>query len=143
MKTERELYVSSSRVLGLKERAILLRHVLPNSLEAVIANASVGIGGAVLLTAGLSFVGAGVRPPTPEWGAEIASGANYVIQGDWWIGIFPGLVLSSVVLGFALLGDAIRRFVAREGRTRESPLDPAAGQVTPLVSVESGGGEAA
>jgi peptide/nickel transport system permease protein len=94
--------------------------VLPNSLDSAVASASVAIGGAILLTAGLSFIGAGVRPPTPELGALIASGGNYVITGQWWIGVLPGVVLSLVVLGFALSGDVVRTALtqARGGRVR-------------------------
>jgi peptide/nickel transport system permease protein len=102
--------------------------VLPNSLEPVIANASVGIGYAILLTAGLSFLGAGVRPPTPEWGAEIANGAQNLITGQWWISVFPGLVLSVVVLGFALVGETLRRYWDPHGRQGGLTLEAEARQ---------------
>lgn len=124
LSTEGEEFVSAARALGQRESSILLRHVLPNSLDSTIASASVGVGIAVLLTAGLSFLGAGIRPPTPEWGAEIASGANYVITGQWWIGVLPGLVLSFVVLGFAVSGDVIRTMFARtRGRAVTPSVD--------------------
>ena len=106
--TEGRDFVSACRAVGCRELAIFTRHVIPNSVDGAVASASAGVGTAILLTAGLSFLGAGVRPPTPEWGAEIAAGANYVITGQWWIGVFPGLVLALVVMGFALTGDAIR-----------------------------------
>lgn len=105
---EQREFVAASRSIGVHEMRILGSHVLPNSLDSALAYASVAVGGAILLTAGLSFLGAGVRPPTPEWGAEIASGAGYIITGQWWISVVPGLVLSAVVLSFALLGDAVR-----------------------------------
>lgn len=105
----KEAYVDAARVLGLPDRSILGRHILPNSLDTVIGNASITIGFAVLLTAALSFLGAGVRPPTPEWGATIASGSQHLITGQWWISVIPGFVLSIVVLGFAVFGDAVRR----------------------------------
>ncbi|MBB4662104.1 ABC transporter permease [Conexibacter arvalis] len=117
--TQREAYVDAARVMGLPSRVTLRRHVLPNSMEPVIANASITVGFAVLLTAGLSFLGAGVRPPTPEWGATIASGSRNLVTGEWWISVLPGLVLSVVVLGFALLGEGLRR--------RWSPADRTAG----------------
>lgn len=107
--TQREAYVDAARVMGLRDRQILLRHVLPNSVEPVIANASIAIGGAILLTASLSFIGAGIRPPAPEWGAIIATGSRYLITGQWWITVLPGLVLSIVVLGFGMLGEGLRR----------------------------------
>ena len=106
--TEALEFVSACRALGRRELSIFFRHIIPNSVDSSIASASAGVGQAILLTAGLSFLGAGIRPPTPEWGAEIAEGANYVITGQWWIGLFPGLVLAAVVVGFALSGDAIR-----------------------------------
>ena len=109
-------FVSASRTIGVREVGILGWHVLPNSLDSTIANASIAIGSAILLTAGLSFLGAGVRPPTPEWGAEIATGANYLITGEWWISVSPGILLSIVVLGFALIGDDIRVRLQRARR---------------------------
>ena len=72
-----------------------------------MANASITIGWAILLTAGLSFIGAGVRVPTPEWGSMIAVGAKNVYTGEWWPSVFPGLALALTVLGFALLGEAL------------------------------------
>ncbi len=63
----------------------------------------------MLLTAGLSFIGAGVRVPTPEWGLMISNGAQNMITGQWWIAFFPGVALGITVLGFALLGDAFER----------------------------------
>jgi peptide/nickel transport system permease protein len=118
-RTESREFVLASRALGVREPLILGAHVLPNSLEGTIAYASIAVGGAILLTAGLSFLGAGVRPPTPEWGAEIASGAGYVITGQWWISVAPGLVLSTVVLGFAILGDSVRSFLEKSERFPE------------------------
>jgi peptide/nickel transport system permease protein len=109
-------FVSASRTIGVREVGILGWHVLPNSLDSTIANASIAIGSAILLTAGLSFLGAGVRPPTPEWGAEIATGANYLITGEWWISVSPGILLAIVVLGFALIGDDIRVRLQRARR---------------------------
>ncbi len=128
---EHREFVAASRALGVREAGILGSHVLPNSLDGTIAYASIAVGGAILLTAGLSFLGAGVRPPTPEWGAEIASGAGYIVTGQWWISVLPGLVLSGVVFSFALLGDAARAALERAGRHAvlpgEQPLTVPAG----------------
>ena len=118
---EHREFVPASRAIGIREFGILRAHVLPNSLDSTIAYASIAVGGAVLLTAGLSFLGAGVKPPTPEWGAEIASGSSYVITGEWWISVIPGLVLSTVVLSFAILGDGIRVALQRAHREGELP----------------------
>lgn len=102
-------FVEAARALGNTELTIALRHVLPNSLTPALIQASVTIGFAILLTAGLSFVGAGVRPPTPEWGLMISTGANQIILGEWWPSVFPGIAISLTVFGFAVLGNALER----------------------------------
>ena len=102
-------FVEAARALGNSEFSIALRHVLPNSLTPALVQSSVTIGFAILLTAGLSFVGAGVRPPTAEWGLMISTGANQVIMGEWWPSVFPGLAISLTVFGFAVLGNALER----------------------------------
>lgn len=106
-------YVEASRALGLREIAIAARHVLPNSLAPSLIQASVMIGFGILMTAGLSFVGAGVRPPTPEWGLMIAAGVDDMIQGEWWPSVFPGVAISMTVFGFASLGNGLERLYAR------------------------------
>ena len=98
----------AARALGNPEIVIALRHVLPNSLAPALIQASVTIGFAILLTAGLSFVGAGVRPPAPEWGLMISSGANQIILGEWWSSVFPGIAISLTVLSVNYLGDGLR-----------------------------------
>ena len=102
-------FVEAARALGNTELNIAIRHVLPNSLTPALIQASVTIGFAILLTAGLSFVGAGVRPPTPEWGLMISTGANQIILGEWWPSVFPGIAISLTVFGFAVLGNALER----------------------------------
>jgi peptide/nickel transport system permease protein len=101
--------VEASRAIGLGEWAIALRHVLPNSLGPTLVQSSVTIGFAILLTAGLSFVGAGVRPPAAEWGLMIATGANDMVLGEWWPSVFPGIAISLTVFSFAVLGDTLER----------------------------------
>jgi peptide/nickel transport system permease protein len=100
-------FVESARATGNKEFTIATKHVLPNSLTPSLIQASVNVGWAILLTSGLSFVGAGVRPPTPEWGSMIAIGANTIILGEWWPSVFPGIAISICVFGFAVLGNAL------------------------------------
>ncbi len=106
-------YVEASRALGLKEISIAIRHVLPNALAPSLIQASVMIGFGILTTAGLSFVGAGVRPPTPEWGLMISAGVDDMIQGQWWPSVFPGVAISMTVFGFASLGNGLERLYAR------------------------------
>ncbi|HZO95935.1 MAG TPA: ABC transporter permease [Gaiellaceae bacterium] len=115
-------FVDAARVAGNGELRIVFRHILPNAVAPAIIQASVNMGWAVLLTAGLSFVGAGVRVPTPEWGSMIAVGAQNMITGQWWPALFPGIAIAVTVLGFALIGDSLelmldpvrRRQIVRE-----------------------------
>ena len=100
-------FVEAARCAGNSDLRLVIRHILPNAMSAAVAQASVNIGWALILTAGLSFVGAGVEPPTPEWGAMISEGAEYIITGEWWIATFPGLALCLTVLSFALVGETL------------------------------------
>lgn len=88
--------------------SLMFRHIMPNALAPAIVQISISIGMAILLTAGLSFIGAGVRMPTPEWGLMVATGAQQMILGVWWVSLFPGLAIVVSVLCFALLGDAAK-----------------------------------
>ena len=99
-------YVQSARLLGKSARRTLIRDVLPNVFGPVLVLATLDLGNAVLLLAGLSFLGLGAQPPTPEWGAGVAEGTQYFQY--WWIGTFPGLAIFTVVLAFNFLGDALR-----------------------------------
>ena len=100
-------FVDPARVAGNSELRIVFRHILPNATAPALVQLSVNMGWAVLLTAGLSFVGAGVRVPTPEWGSMVAIGAQNMITGQWWPSLFPGLAIAFTVLGFALIGDSL------------------------------------
>lgn len=100
-------FVQAAETLGESRPDVIIRHLVPNALGPILSQASVSVGAAMLLTAGLSFVGAGVRVPTPEWGSMIASGAPLVVTGQWWPSVFPGVALSLTVFGFALLADSI------------------------------------
>ena len=102
-------FVDAARALGRSEAWIALRHVLPNALAPAMIQASVTVGFAILMTAGLSFVGAGVRPPAPEWGLMIAAGANDIVQADWWPSVFPGIAISITVFGYAAFGNGLER----------------------------------
>jgi peptide/nickel transport system permease protein len=104
----RESYVEVARALRRGWVWITLRHLLPNSLPALLAQASIGIGYAVLLAAGLGFLGLGPRPPTSEWGSMIASGSDYLTSGQWWQSVFPGVLLAFTVVAFALIADGIQ-----------------------------------
>lgn len=103
-------YVEAARVVGASHTRIIFRHILPNSLGPALAQFTVNIGWAVLLTAGLSFIGAGVRPPTPEWGSMIANGFQNVVTGQWWPSVMPGIALALTVCGFSLVGASVETF---------------------------------
>ena len=107
-----QAFVEAARANGSRESWIAIRHVLPNSLSPVWAQASITLGATILVTAGLSFIGAGIRPPTPEWGGMIASGANGIVIGQWWMSVFPGVAMSLTVFGFAAFGNGMRKIVA-------------------------------
>jgi len=99
-------YVSASRLLGASSRRALLVDVLPNVAGPVLVLATLDLGNAVLLLAGLSFLGLGAQPPAPEWGSMVNTGTQYFQR--WWMGTFPGFAILSVVLAFNFLGDSLR-----------------------------------
>ena len=96
---------------------ILVNHIVPNILPPMTVQASLNMGWAILNAAGLSFIGLGVRPPTPEWGIMVSEGASYIISGEWWVALFPGAVLMLAVFTFNLLGDGLRDIVDPRRRT--------------------------
>ncbi|MDG2242112.1 MAG: ABC transporter permease [Rhodospirillaceae bacterium] len=106
-------FIESARSLGKTEFAIARQHIFPNAIGSSLIQFSVTIGFAILLTAGLSFVGAGVRPPTPEWGSMIATGATQLVLGDWWPSLFPGIAISVTVFGFAICGHVLEKRYGR------------------------------
>jgi peptide/nickel transport system permease protein len=100
-------FVHAAEALGVRQSAILTRHVLPNALTPVIVAATLGVGNAIMLEAGLSFLGVGVQPPMPSWGNMIASGRDTLVNAPW-VATAPGLLLVLVVVASTLLGDALR-----------------------------------
>ena len=101
-------FVHAAKMAGNSEFKILAIHIFPNTLPPMMVQVSLNLGWAILNAAGLSFIGLGVRPPTPEWGIMVAEGANFIISGEWWLALFPGLWLMLAVLTFNLLGDGLR-----------------------------------
>ncbi|MDQ6941589.1 MAG: ABC transporter permease [Candidatus Eremiobacteraeota bacterium] len=100
-------YVEAARAIGARTPAILARHVLPNILAPLLVQATLGIATAELEAAGLSYLGLGARPPTPEWGAMLNDARDYWLGAPWAL-IFPGVSITVLVLGFNLLGDGLR-----------------------------------
>ncbi len=111
-------YIEAAKVAGGGDVYLLRRHIVPNALAPVVAQMSVNVGAAILLTAGLSFIGAGVAAPRPEWGSMIAMGFPNVMTGQWWPSLFPGLALAVTVLGFSLVGSSIEAYSNPRERTR-------------------------
>ncbi len=104
-------FVEAARAAGNSELRVAFSHIAPNALAPVISLLSVVMGFGILLIAGLSFVGAGVRAPTPEWGSMIATGGKSMITGQWWPSVFPGLVMAITVFGFSMVGQIITALV--------------------------------
>jgi peptide/nickel transport system permease protein len=100
-------FAEAAQSVGATDRSIAFRHLLPNAFPPLIAQISATMGFAILLTAGLSFVGAGVSPPTPELGSMVSTGAQSMIIGIWWPSLFPGIALGIVVFSFAAAGEAL------------------------------------
>ncbi len=110
-------YVQAARLTGNGELRILLTTILPNILPIMAVQMSLTMGYAILNAAGLSFIGLGVRPPMPEWGIMVAEGASFIVSGEWWVALFPGLALMLAVFCFNLLGDGLRDIVDPQRRT--------------------------
>ncbi|MBI1202430.1 MAG: ABC transporter permease subunit [Rhodopseudomonas sp.] len=110
-------FVQAARLAGNGDFRILLAHILPNIMPIMMVQISLTMGYAILNAAGLSFIGLGVKPPTPEWGIMVAEGAANIISGEWWIALFPGAALMIAVFTFNLLGDGLRDLVDPQRRT--------------------------
>ena len=110
-------YVEAAKMSGHSGLAILLSHLIPNILPTMMVQASLNLGWAILNAAGLSFIGLGVRPPTPEWGIMVSEGASYIFSGEWWTFAFPGFALVLAVFCFNLIGDGLRDIIDPRTRT--------------------------
>ena len=116
-----QAFVEAARIAGASDSTLLRRHIVPNAMAPILAQMTTNVGVAVLLTAGLSFLGAGVRAPTPEWGSMIAMGFQNVVTGQWWPSIFPGLALALTVFGFGRIGASIQAWSNPRERARPTP----------------------
>jgi peptide/nickel transport system permease protein len=109
-------YVEAAVVVGLSPARILIRHIIPNSIGPLIVLVTLDVGNAIITFAGLSFLGLGVVPPTPEWGSMVSEGRELIEQ--WWVAAFPGLAILTIVVGFNFLGDGIRDWLDPKSRRR-------------------------
>lgn len=115
---KQESFVEAAQSIGSSNLRILIHHILPNIVSPIIVRGTLGMGNTVLLGASLSFIGLGIRPPSPEWGAIINEGRVHLVTGKWWIATFAGLAIMSLVLGFNLLGDGFRDILDPRKRGR-------------------------
>jgi len=110
-------FVEAARLSGNSDWRILTFQILPNVFPILVVQVSLTMGYAILNAAGLSFIGLGVRPPTPEWGIMVAEGSAFMVSGEWWNAFFPGAALMIAVFCFNLLGDGLRDMVDPRRRT--------------------------
>lgn len=107
--TVKELpYIEACRALGAKDSTIIFKHILPNVLAPTVVYLTLLLADAILYTAALGFLGVGIDPSTPEWGAMLSGGKDYLLLGNWWLTLFPGLMIIISVLSFNLFGDGLR-----------------------------------
>jgi peptide/nickel transport system permease protein len=118
LRVKNELYIEAARAIGLTDLQILFKHVIPNTIYTVVIMASMRLGSIVLSTSSLGFLGLGFSPGTAEWGIIISEGRNWLLQGSWWIAVFPGIFICFFVLGWQLLGDAFRDILDPKVRRR-------------------------
>ncbi|WP_075056595.1 ABC transporter permease [Thermogymnomonas acidicola] len=109
LSAKNELYVTAAVSIGASRAHIMLRHILPQTITPTIVLYALNLGNAILVAAGLSFLGVGIPPPTPpELGAMVTEGLQFVVSGQWWVSVFPGLFIVFIVIAFNMLGDTIR-----------------------------------
>jgi peptide/nickel transport system permease protein len=100
-------YIEAARAQGAHDPRIVLRHLIPNAVAPLFVQATLEIGGVILTSAGLAFIGFGAQPPTPEWGIMVSEGRSFLMD-QWWVATFPAVAILLLVLGFNLLGDGVR-----------------------------------
>lgn len=101
-------FVEAARAIGASPWRVARRHLLPNAVGPLLVQATVDVGGVILVASGLSFIGLGPQPPTADWGLMINSGRQFVLGGSWWVAAFPSLAILLTALAFATLGDGLR-----------------------------------
>jgi len=100
-------FIEAARAIGASDLRIIRKHIIPNSMAPIIVQSTLGVAGAILSAAGLSFIGMGIQPPTPEWGAMLSNG-RYIIRTAWHVATFPGLAIMLTIFALNLLGDGLR-----------------------------------
>ncbi|AEA34220.1 ABC transporter permease [Hippea maritima] len=105
-----ELYVEGAYSIGAKTSTIIFKYILPNVLPSIIVVLSMNIADAIMTEAGLSFLGLGITPPTPDWGYDLANGQQFLISNDWWMSFFPGIAIILIVLGFSMFAEGLNEY---------------------------------
>lgn len=113
LRLRQQAYVEAANALGSRASAVLLRHILPNTLPSALATAAITFSWAVLSVSSLSFIGLGVRPPTPEWGAMLSEARSYASQA-WWAAAFPGLFITLLVMSVNLIAEGLEDSQGRD-----------------------------
>ena len=116
LRVRNELFIEAAKAIGLSDLQIIIQHIMPNVLYSIVIMASMRMGTIVLSTSSLAFLGLGFAPGTAEWGIIISEGRNWLLQGSWWITVFPGLFISTFILGWTLIGDAFRDILDPKAR---------------------------
>ena len=112
------LLMESARAIGNGTTRMLFVHLLPNSISGALTQISVRMAWAIRVSATLAFVGIGIQQPTPEWGAMIRQGAEFMVTGEWWVALFPGLALVTLIFGLNLAADGIQDWMGRRRTQR-------------------------
>ena len=118
LQTREQLYVEAARALGAKNSTILFRYIFANIIPSLVVVLSLNVADAILTEAGLSYLGLGIPPPTPDWGFDLSKGKSYLPGGYWWMITFPGIMILIVVLGFSLLGEGLNEILSPRLRER-------------------------
>ena len=101
-------YVEAAQGMGVSQRRLICTHLLPNSIGPVITQSAMTVSWAIMTIAGISYLGFGIQPPTPEWGLMISEGAAYMTSGEWWVSFFPGIAILSIVAALMLIDDGLK-----------------------------------
>lgn len=105
------LYVEAAKSLGARPSTILIKYIFPNVIQSIVVVFSLNIADAILTAAGLSFLGLGIPPPTPDWGMDLSQGKAFLPSGSWWIITFPGIMISLTTLGFSMIGEGLNEIL--------------------------------
>ncbi|OQX58913.1 MAG: peptide ABC transporter permease [Thermotoga sp. 4484_232] len=114
-----ELYVEAAKAIGAKNWEILIKYVFPNVLPSIVVVLSMNLADAIMTEAGLSFLGLGIAPPTPDWGFDLSNGQRFVLSRAWWGILFPGLAIVTVVLGFSMFSEGLNEYLNPTIRERK------------------------